>query len=65
VRVRLKPQDQAASAGPQPIQDVARVFAVIYLQEALKDLRQLCCAAVPAMLRPPKTVTLSQENRGR
>lgn len=38
VRVRLKPQDQAASAGPQPIPDVARVFAVIYLQEALKDV---------------------------
>lgn len=37
VRVRLKPQDQAASAGPQPIPDVAKIFAVIYLQEAFKD----------------------------
>lgn len=35
--VKLKPQDQAASAGPQPSPEAARVIADLYLREGLKD----------------------------
>lgn len=37
VRVKLKPQDQAASAGPRPSPEAARVIAALCLEEALKD----------------------------
>lgn len=35
--VKLKPQDQAASAGPQPSPEAARVIADLYLRKGLKD----------------------------
>lgn len=35
--VKLKPQDQAASAGSQPSPEAARVIADLYLREGLKD----------------------------
>jgi hypothetical protein len=37
VRVKLKPQDQAASAGPRPSPEAARVIAALCLEETLKD----------------------------
>lgn len=35
--VKLKPEEQAASAGPQPSPEAAQVIAALYLQKGLKD----------------------------
>lgn len=37
VRVKLKPQDEAASAGRKPSPEAARVIAALCLEEMLKD----------------------------